>query len=81
MHRLAPLLFLILAGCATTEEHADALAVYINENYAPACVKLGYEHGSEGHRNCMLSLYNTDQVRMAAPPAIHMFPPARRFRR
>lgn len=81
MRRLAAVSFLILAGCATAEERADALAVYISRNYGPACAKLGYEPGSEGQRNCMLSLYNTDQVRMAAPPAYHMFAPAGRIRR
>ncbi len=81
MKVLAIACILVLAGCATAEERADALAVYIGENYGPACAKLGYEPGSEGHRNCMLSLHNTDQLRMSAPPAIHMYPPIGRIRR
>ncbi len=72
---------LILTGCATAEQRAEDLAAYINENYTAPCVKLGYAPGSEGHRNCMLSLYNTDQVRMSAIPQVHMYPPAGRIRR
>ncbi len=66
--RIVPLILLILlASCATAEQRADELATYIAENYAQTCLKLGYQTGTEGHRNCMLSMYNTDQLRMAAP--------------
>jgi|CXWL01.1.fsa_nt_gi hypothetical protein len=81
MRVLAIFCTLILAGCATPEQRAEDLAAYINENYTAPCAKLGYAPGSEGHRNCMLSLYNTDQVRMAGPPQFHMFAPAGRIRR
>lgn len=68
MRFLAIVFILTLAACATAEQHADALAAYITENYSQTCVKLGYEARSEGHRNCMLSMYNTDEVRKAAMP-------------
>jgi hypothetical protein len=64
---LAGACLLLPAACATPEQRADEMAAYISENYGPTCVKLGYEAGSEGHRNCMLSMYNTDQLRFAAP--------------
>jgi hypothetical protein len=58
---------LLLAACATPEQRADEMAAYISENYGPTCAKLGYAAGSEGHRNCMLSMYNTDQIRQTMP--------------
>ena len=67
MRTIALVLMLAVAGCATPEQRADEMAGYINEAYGPTCVKLGYATGSDGHRNCMLSLYNTDQVRNATP--------------
>jgi len=64
------LLVLALAGlpaCATPEQRADEMAAYIAENYGSTCLKLGYAAGSDAHRNCMLSMYNADQVRFATP--------------
>ena len=67
MRTLALCLILALASCATPDQRADEMAGYITENYSPTCVKLGYTDGSEGHRNCMLSMYNTDQLRNTMP--------------
>ncbi len=67
-----------IAGCATPEQRAEAMAGYISENYAPACTRLGYVAGTDSHRDCMLSLYNADQVRFATPWPI---PPAPVYRR
>ncbi len=66
MRLLAIFCILALAGCATPEQRAEEIAAYITENYSQACAKLGYQSGTDGHRNCMLSMYNTDQVRMSA---------------
>lgn len=67
MRLLAIFCTLLLAGCATPEQRAEELANYIAENYGQTCVKLGYQTGTEGHRNCMLQMYNTDQLRLEAP--------------
>jgi hypothetical protein len=58
---------LAVAGCATPEQRADEMASYITENYAATCAKLGYAAGSDNHRNCMLSMYNADQLRNSVP--------------
>ena len=68
MRTLAGAGLLLLAACATPEQRAEETAAYIAENYGPTCARLGYEAGSEGHRNCMLSIYNTDQLRFSASP-------------
>lgn len=65
--RTLPVIFLfVLASCATPQEHAEGLANYINANYGPVCEKLGYAPGSDQHRNCMVSMYNADEVRNGA---------------
>jgi len=56
---------LLLAGCATPQQRAQEMAAYIEENYGPTCVTLGYKPDTDAYRNCMLSMYNTDQVRNA----------------
>jgi len=56
-------LVLLLAACATPEQRAEDMAAYINVNYGLVCEKLGYVPGSDPHRNCMVSMYNTDQMR------------------
>ena len=56
-----------LAACATPEQRAEEMAGYISENYGPTCAKLGYAVDSDAYRNCMLSMYNADQVRYATP--------------
>ena len=58
---------LALAGCATPEQRADEMAGYITENYGATCTRLGYAAGSDNHRNCMLSMYNADQLRNSVP--------------
>ncbi len=58
---------LALAGCATPEQRADEMAAYITENYGATCTRLGYATGSDNHRNCMLSMYNADQLRNSVP--------------
>lgn len=63
MRNLVFLLLPLFAACATPEQHAEALSAYIEANYAPVCTKLGYQPNSDGHRNCMVSMYNTDQTR------------------
>ena len=60
-------LFLALAGCATPDQRAEEMASYITENYGPTCARLGYVTGSDNHRNCMLSMYNSDQLRNSVP--------------
>ena len=71
-------LTLLLAGCATPEQRAEEMAAYIAENYGATCVKLGYKTDTDAHRNCMLSMYNTDQVRFSGSWGT---PPLGRFRR
>jgi hypothetical protein len=56
-----------LSGCATPEQRADEMAAYISANYGATCAKLGYAPGSDSHRDCMVSMYNTDQVRNSVP--------------
>lgn len=65
----------VLSGCASPEQRADEMAGYITENYGATCVKLGYVAGTDNHRNCMLSMYNADQVRNSVP----WYRPARRW--
>ena len=67
MRIFALALAVLLAACATPEQRADEMAGYITENYGATCSKLGYVDGSDAHRNCMLSMYNADQVRFATP--------------
>ncbi len=63
--RLLPLLLLPLAAsCASPQQRAEETASYINANYGPLCEKLGYAPGSDAYRNCMLSMFNTDQMQM-----------------
>jgi hypothetical protein len=57
----------LVSGCATPEQRAEEMAGYISENYGPTCVRLGYATGTDGHRNCMVSMYNTDQLRYSVP--------------
>ena len=57
----------ILSACATPEQRADEMASYIAVSYGPTCAKLGYEAGSDNYRNCMVSMYQADQVRNAMP--------------
>ena len=56
---------LLLSACASPEQRANELAHDINVNYSPVCEKLGYTPGSDKHRDCMVSMYNTDRVRIA----------------
>jgi len=63
MRSLIVIFLSLLAACATPEERADDMANYINANYGLLCEKLGYAPGSDQHRNCMLSMFNTDQTR------------------
>ena len=58
---------LALAGCATPEQRADEMAAYITESYGATCTRLGYATGTDNHRNCMLSMYNADQLRNSVP--------------
>lgn len=67
MKIVLPLLTLALSACATPEQHATDMANYISANYGQTCLKLGYAAGSDSHRDCMLSMYNADQVRYASP--------------
>lgn len=67
MRTLAIFCILSLAACATPEQRADETAAFIAESYGPTCVKLGYATESEGHRNCMLQMFNTDQLRLTIP--------------
>ena len=60
-------LAMALSACATPEQRADEMAAYITENYAATCAKLGYLAESDAHRNCMLSMYNADQMRNSVP--------------
>jgi hypothetical protein len=64
---LLPVLAALIGGCATPEQRAEELAGYISENYGPTCVKLGYAAGTDSHRNCMVSMYNADQLRYSLP--------------
>lgn len=62
--RFLSLMFLIvLCACVTPQERAEEMANYINANYGPVCEKLGYAQGSDEHRNCMVSMYNADEIR------------------
>lgn len=62
--RLFSIIFaLLLTACMTPEQRAEDMANYINANYGLLCEKLGYAPGSDQHRNCMLSMYNTDEIR------------------
>lgn len=66
--RIVPIIAaLSLSACATPEQRADEMASYISESYGPTCTKLGYAAGSDNHRNCMVSMYQADQVRNATP--------------
>ncbi len=56
----------VLASCATPEQRAEDTASYINQNYGPLCEKLGYVPGSEKHRDCMVSMFNADEIRSGA---------------
>ena len=60
------ILLLFLAACATPEQRAEDTANYINVNYGPLCEKLGYARGSEKHRDCMVSMFNADEIRTGA---------------
>ena len=60
--------FLLLVACATPEQRAEQWANDIKANYGPVCEKLGYEAGSEKHRDCMVSMFNSDQLRLHVPP-------------
>lgn len=68
-------LVLALSACASPEQRADEMAGYITENYGQTCLKLGYAAGSDNHRNCMLSMYNADQLRNSTP----WYRPSRRW--
>lgn len=57
----------LAASCATPEQRADEMAGYIADNYGPTCTKLGYALDTDGHRNCMVSMYQADQARVATP--------------
>jgi hypothetical protein len=57
----------LLSSCATPEQRADEMAAYIEHNYGPTCLKLGYAAGSDNYRNCMLQMYNADQLRYSTP--------------
>jgi hypothetical protein len=58
-------LAIMLTGCASPEQRAEETAQYINASYGPVCEKLGYSPGSDAHRNCMVSMFNADQVQRA----------------
>ena len=61
-------ILLLLTACATPDQYVDQTAAYIAQNYGPLCTKLGYKPDTEGHRNCMVSMYNTDQTRFNNTP-------------
>ncbi len=65
MRFLSIILLLLATACATTEQRTEETVNYINAHYGPVCEKLGYEPGSEKHRDCMVSMFNTDQMRYA----------------
>ncbi len=56
---------LSLAACATPAQRAEGMAAYINENYGPLCERLGYARGTDKHRDCMVSMFNADEIRAA----------------
>ena len=66
MRSLTIIFLLLLAACATPEQRAEDTASYINLNYGPLCEKLGYAPGSEKHRDCMVSMFNADEIRSGA---------------
>jgi hypothetical protein len=61
------LLSLLLASCATPEQRAEDTANFIKSGYGPVCEKLGYSPGTDAHRNCMVSMFNADQIQRPAP--------------
>jgi hypothetical protein len=63
MRPLSIIFLLLLGACATEEQRADDTANYIKQNYSLVCEKLGYTPGSEKHSDCMVSMFNTDQIR------------------
>ncbi len=66
--RIIPIIAaLTLSACATPEQRAEEMASYITDSYGPTCTKLGYATGSDNHRNCMVSMYQADQVRNSMP--------------
>lgn len=65
MRFLSIILLLSVSACATPEQRTEETVNYINAHYGPVCEKLGYEPGSEKHRDCMVSMFNTDQMRYA----------------
>lgn len=68
MRITAMALLLSLAACATPEQYVEQTSAYIAENYGPLCARLGYQPDTEGYRNCMVSMYNTDQARFNNAP-------------
>ena len=65
MRFLSIILLLSLTASATSEQRAEETVNYINANYGPVCEKLGYAPASEKHRDCMVSMFNIDQMRYA----------------
>ena len=66
MRLLSIVFLLLLAACATPEQRAEDTANYINLNYGPLCTKLGYTPGSEKHRDCMVAMFNSDEIAYGA---------------
>ena len=66
MRHVSIIFLLLLAACAAPEQRAEEAANYINVNYGPLCTKLGYTPGSEKHRDCMVSMFNADEIRSGA---------------
>jgi hypothetical protein len=78
MRSTSIILVLLLAACATEEQRADDTAAYIFANYGLVCEKLGYAPGSEKHRDCMVSMFNADEIRSATALRGTWGPPLRR---
>ena len=53
---------LVLAGCATPQERAERAIA----RHSPYCEKLGFEKGTDGWRNCIMS---EEQARNSAAAA------------
>lgn len=78
MRSTTVILALLLAACASPEQRAENTAEYIFANYGLVCEKLGYATGSEKHRDCMVSMYNADEIRSATTWSGTWGPPLRR---
>lgn len=63
------LLTILLAGCATPQERAaqaEAQRQAYVANLQRQCNALGFQHGTDSHRQCMLQLHQQNQQNRAA---------------